>query len=282
MRYDTLRDTHAFIYFRVVINPHVSCSLCCRCTRGQPEFCEREQDQFIGIWRNGGWSQYTRVRAHNVHILPPQVSLRHAILCEPISCILHGFSLLKPLPTNSKILVYGSGIMGTLWLCILHFHGYRKVVLSETSEHRRNLATGLNLGFKVMHPDTIEAEAYDGQRLDKNWGFDVVIDCTSSANDVQKAIKWMTNGGQVLLFGCYPQNSEVKLNPYHIFNKELKIYGCKSNPFTFPQAIQLVRDMAEIYFNFDKLGIHLFQLMKYESALSALTKEHVEKVVFET
>jgi threonine dehydrogenase-like Zn-dependent dehydrogenase len=92
----------------------------------------------------------------------------------------------------------------------------------------------------------------------------------------------MTHGGKCLLFGCYPQDSEVKLNPYDIYSKELRIYGSQANPFTFPQAIQLVRDMTELYFDFDKLGINLFQMTKYESALAALTKERVEKIVFET
>lgn len=267
---------------RVSINPHVSCSTCPSCTRGLTQFCDLKSQSFIGVYRNGGWSQYTRVQANHVHVLPPQISLRHAVLAEPVSCIIHGLNLLKPLPTDSKILVHGVNTVGCLWLCILHHYGYRKVVVCDPSDRRRHLATGLRLGYDVTYPEAIDDESYEGLRQDRHWGFDALIDCTSASNIVQKAVKWMRNGGKILLFGCYPQNIELKISPHDIISKELKLFGCQSNPFTFPQALQLIRDMGDRYLDFTKHGIALYPLINYEEAFSALAKEKVMKVVFET
>lgn len=190
--------------------------------------------------------------------------------------------ILKPLTTDAKILIHGINVVGTLWLSVLHFYGYRKVIVCDESDKRRHLATGLRLGYDVTHPERIEEEAYEGLRQDKYWGFDVFIDCTSSSTTIQKAVKWMKNGGKILLFGCYPQNAELKFSPHDILSKELKIFGTQSNPYTFPRALQLIRDMGQQYLDFTKHGIAIYPLIKYEDAFAALAKEKVMKVVFET
>lgn len=282
--------SHLFISFvskssRVVINPNSYCNMCQFCVKGSPHFCVSGGiHSTIGIWRNGGWSQYCRVPASSVHILPPQITLRQGILCEPFSCIAHGYDLLSPLASDAQVLVCGAGIIGLLWSCMLHFHGYRKVFISEISERRRALAAGLDLGFGVVHPDVLESDARHASLSgNTDWGFHAVIDCTGAPKAIEQAIHWLQCGGKLLVFGCCPKKSEVTVNPSIIYAKELKIIGSFINPFTFPKAIQLVRDMAEHYLdNYDKLGISVFQLEHYQVALDALSKANIAKAVFET
>ena len=45
---------------------------------------------------------------------------------------------------DSKILVLGAGIIGNLWMSLLHHFGHRKVIVSEPSRDRRNIADGLS------------------------------------------------------------------------------------------------------------------------------------------
>lgn len=268
---------------RVVINPNTNCGRCSFCTKGQPHFCKTGGiSSTIGIWRNGGWSQYCRVPAETVHIVPPQVTLRQAALCEPYSCILHGFDMLMPLATSSDILICGAGIIGLLWSCLLHFHGYRKVTVSEVSERRRSLAGGLDLGYLVVHPEVLVHNCKEAQHCGNDkWGFDAVIDCTGAPAAIEQAIKWLHSGGKMLVFGCCPKNSSIKIDPHEVYAKELKIIGSLINPFTFPGAIQLVKDMAENYLNYEKLGISVFNLPSYQSALDALSRSEISKAVFE-
>ena len=67
-------------------------------------------------------------------------------LCEPLSCILHGWKRLQmvhaPQP-DSKIVIMGAGIIGNLWMCLLHHYGFRDVIVSEPSSIRRQLAEQL-------------------------------------------------------------------------------------------------------------------------------------------
>lgn len=218
-----------------------------------------------------------------VYVLPPQVSLRQAALCEPISCIVHGFDQLSPLATDANILICGAGFWGLFWSCLLHHYGYRKVKISEVSERRRNLVITLDLGYKAFHPEALESQARDAALEKKsNWGFDAVIDCSGDAKAVEEAIHWLCCGGKLLISGCNPKDSDIKINPHEIYSKELKIIGSLTNPHTFPKAIQLVKDMGHRYLDYEKLGITVFQLVKYSTALKALSKNEITKAMFET
>ena len=84
-----------------------------------------------------------------------------------------------------------------------------------------------------------------------------------------------------MLFGCCPENSEIKLDPFQICIKEVTIVGSLINPYTFPKAILLVKDMGEKYLNYDKLGVKTFQLQDYPAALESLKKGDIAKAVFQ-
>ena len=182
---------------------------------------------------------------------------------------------------ESKILVCGAGIISLLWSTLLHFKGFRNIVISEISEKRRNMATSLNLGFKVALPDYLVNQQREAIRNgDDDWGFDVIVDCTGVPKAVEQAFTWLRRGAKFIIFGCCPKESKIQLNPFDIFNKELKIIGSLINPFTFPTAIKLVEDMADTYLDFEKLGIKLYPLQEYSSALSALKEGSVSKAMF--
>ena len=82
-----------------------------------------------------------------VHVLPSNMTLAQGALCEPMSCILHGWNRLKAtagsIKSNSKVLILGAGIIGNLWSSLLHHFGVRKVIVSEPSLDRRIIAEGL-------------------------------------------------------------------------------------------------------------------------------------------
>ena len=266
-----------------MINPNTNCGRCSFCQNGQPHFCETGGlRSSVGIWRNGGWSHYCLVPAETIHAVPPQLTLRQAALIEPFSCIAHGFDLLMPLATSSNVLICGSGIIGLLWASLLHFHGYRKVTISEVSARRRSLACGLGIGYQVLHPDTLVYNAKEADLSgDTTWGFDAVIDCSGAPEAIEQAIKWLHFGGKMIVFGCCPKGSSITIDPIEVLIKELKIIGSLINPFAFPKAVQLVKDMAEKYLNYDKLGIAVFDLANFQSAIDTLSRAEISKAVFE-
>ena len=69
-------------------------------------------------------------------------------LCEPMSCILHGWNRIEnKMRMNKKVLIVGSGIIGNLWASLLHFKGIRNVCVSEASELRRQITETMGIKF---------------------------------------------------------------------------------------------------------------------------------------
>lgn len=274
---------HVSVGDRVVINPNTSCGMCDNCTKGLPHFCKFEGVKgTIGIRRNGGWAQYCRLPAKNVVPLPHQLSFELGLLLEPMSCVTHGWNLLQPISPDSEILVCGAGSMGLLFMCLLHFRGYREVVVTELLKGRQKIAQRLDFGFQVVHPEILVSESRNAKLDgDEDWGFDIVIDCSGDPNTLEQGVQWLRQGGKFLLFGISPAGSEAKIDPHEVYAKELKIIASRINPFTFSSSMQIVQDMGERYLSFGKLGIRTFQLQEFTAALEVQRSGEISKAVFE-
>ena len=149
------------------------CNACQSCYNGHPNYCQNGGlRSTIGIFLNGGFAKFCIVPLNLVNKLPNEVSMEQGnvffllhlflsfittfsansfglslgALCEPLSCILHGWDRLQmvnaPQP-DSKIVIMGAGIIGNLWMCLLHHYGFRDVIVSEPSPIRRKLAAQL-------------------------------------------------------------------------------------------------------------------------------------------
>ena len=67
-------------------------------------------------------------------------------MCEPISCILHGYKKIESkIRPNKKVLIVGAGIIGNLWASLLHYKGVRNIIVSEFSEARRRITDKLGM-----------------------------------------------------------------------------------------------------------------------------------------
>ncbi|CAG0924486.1 unnamed protein product, partial [Notodromas monacha] len=61
---------------RVAIDPNRDCGICCYCTRGKSNFCEiLGIKENTGLFLDGGFADYVRVEAVQVHPLPETIDL---------------------------------------------------------------------------------------------------------------------------------------------------------------------------------------------------------------
>ncbi len=62
---------------------------------------------------------------------------------EPLACIYHGWERMRkfgaPQP-DSRIFILGAGIIGNLWTCMFHYHGFKDVTVTEPLDARRDIA----------------------------------------------------------------------------------------------------------------------------------------------
>ena len=173
-----------------------------------------------------------------------------------------------------------AGIIGLLWASLFHFHGFRDVTISEISEHRKEMASRMNLGYECVHPKELSRRAAEAEK-DETYGFDVIIDCTGFPAAVEEELRWLRKGATIVLFGVCPKGKIVNFEPFNVYAKEIKVVTSYLNRFTFPRTIKLVHDMSERYLDWNVLDVKAFQLQDYEAAFAALRKGEISKAVFE-
>ncbi|XP_077970549.1 uncharacterized protein LOC120328946 [Styela clava] len=235
-----------------------------------------------------------------VHKLPEGVSLEGGALAEPYSCVLRGWNLMhqKPIKT-AKVLIQGAGIIGSMFACLFHVNGYKDVTICEPHEVRRNICSGLRLGYEITHPD--ELDKMMSSKDEDTHGFDVIFDCTGNCRAVQKldvgtirdklfiificlylkTINLARRGAFISMFGCCPAKEKIEIEPFQIYWKELKIAGSFINPFCFEEAVAFLKDLKEYkLLDLQKFGVKTFDLSEYKAAFTTLKSGEVSKVIF--
>ncbi|XP_023330520.1 D-arabinitol dehydrogenase 1 [Eurytemora carolleeae] len=268
---------------KVGVDPNRPCQSCKFCRRGQVNHCQNGGTRdAVGIFRDGGMAGFCLVPVDQVHLLPSSLSLEQGVLCEPLSCLLHGWkrleSALGGILPGARVLITGAGIVGNLWVSMFHYHGYRNITLSEPKEGRREIVKGLDTGCTVLTP--VELGAQEDGVDDEQDGFNIIVECSGYPPALQEAISMSGRKAVVVIFGCAPTGSPMNLYPEEVFRKELTIVGCLVNPNTYSEALSLAANMGDRYLNFDKLGVKVFKLTEYEKALSSLKAGEISKAVF--
>lgn len=260
----------------VALDPQFSCGQCARCLRGQPNFCENGgYASTIGYYRDGCHAEYCVARWSQLHRVPPSISLDHAVLCEPMSCIMNGWKKLQDPPRDARVLIMGAGIIGLLWASLLHARGYRRAVITEPLPDRRRLASALCEARLPGHEARAPAELRDDDR------FDVIIECCGQAEAVADGYRRLDVGGRLLVFGGPPKGFSITLDPSDLLFKELTLCGSVIGQATFPAGIAALSEMLSAgYLQLEELGVATFPLSDHAAAFQALEEGRVAKAIF--
>jgi L-iditol 2-dehydrogenase len=216
---------------RVAIDPNISDGICPACRRGDVHLCEHLQA--VGVTRPGGLAPRVAVPASQVHPIPQNLSLEDAAFAEPLSCIVHGIERVK-LPLGGHVAVLGAGSIGLMMLQALRALGAGAIVVSEPSPAKRQLAESLGAD-EVYAPQMLEHASHDS-------GYDLVVDCTGVPRMLADDIRLARRGADILLFGVAPHGAPTTLEPYALYQKELRLVASNINPYTMDKAIALLGD----------------------------------------
>ncbi|MGC9319537.1 MAG: zinc-dependent alcohol dehydrogenase family protein [Armatimonadota bacterium] len=219
---------------RVAINPNLPCRSCRACRRGMPHLCSNAQA--VGVTRPGGFAELCTAPAELCVPLPEALSLRGAALMEPLSCCLHGLTVLGPRP-GDRTAVLGGGTIGLLMIHLLRLQGAAPIVVSEPDAGKRKLALrfGADAAIDPAAGDPREdiIEALGGPA-------DFALEAAGLEQTAALAISLAAPGGRVLLFGVCEEDARVPLRPRRIFREEIAIAGSYTNPFTDDRAVALL------------------------------------------
>jgi D-arabinitol dehydrogenase (NADP+) len=258
---------------RVVVDNTELCGGCFYCRRDQPLYCEN----FISHGCNvaGGLAEYIVVKADKVFPIQ-NLTWKEAVMVEPTACAVHGMDIIALKP-GSEVLLFGAGPTGLVLAQLLKINGASRLVVAAPAGPK------LDLVKKLAADETVVIDRQD-HTIHKNYlmeqfkhGFDYVIEATGSAQVCEEAIQYTRLGGQVIVYGVYPEKDRITWSPYEIFRRELTIKGSFAQTHCFDRSL-LYLESHQV--KVDGIVTHEFHLEDYGMALQALkTRQGIKSAI---
>ena len=256
----------------VTVDHNIYCGHCAYCQNGKKQLCPSMEA--IGVTRDGGFAQYSRIPASQAFKLEPTVPWEAAAMAEPLACCLHGIDL-AGIQVGDKVCVVGGGAIGLLMVQLAKLSGASQIVLSEPNEKRRQV--GLQLGATAaLDPTRTDAQEAFAQVL--YGGANVVIECVGNVPAVKSAFQFAGKGATVLLFSVPKVDATFDLPLFDVYKKELTIKGSFVNPDTHARAVALINSGKV---DFGPIITHRFTLDQLPEAIAMQMSDASIKVVVE-
>jgi (R,R)-butanediol dehydrogenase/meso-butanediol dehydrogenase/diacetyl reductase len=233
IRSQTRKDLH--IGDLVVAEPLISCGSCFACLSGVAYVCQSLG--LYGIDRPGAFADYVKVPARSVFVIPENISLKLAVLVEPMAVAVHA-ARLSSLRIGDSVCVLGGGPIGLLTALVAQQAGARTVLMSEIQPFRMSLAR--EFGIDVLNPTQIDLQQAVFNRT-KGRGVDIVFEAAGSEQTVLIAPKLCRVQGEVIMIAMPKVLRSFDIVAYtfkEITMKGVRVYA----PFDFERAIHLIAE----------------------------------------
>jgi 2-desacetyl-2-hydroxyethyl bacteriochlorophyllide A dehydrogenase len=216
---------------RVVINPNDYDCTCRFCKANLPNQCENLYA--LGVNVSGGFSKYCKVTSKVCHKINISVHPDEAAFAEPLACVISGVNKIRP-KAGESALILGAGPIGLLSLKLLKISGASRLIISQRSKFRRELAGEIGADLTI---DPSNENLEDIVLAECDGGVDMVVDAIG--NQLDTAVRLAKKNGRILLMG-FNDKSQPKIPQSQITLKEIKIMGTWLANATFPEAVKLI------------------------------------------
>jgi threonine dehydrogenase-like Zn-dependent dehydrogenase len=206
---------------KVVVFPKLFCGECETCKKGLVNLCPRAK--FFGVIDyDGAMTEYVCVKEK--YLIPyAGAGADAASMTEPAAVAYGAVSKLTDaqIAEARNILVVGAGTIGLLTLCWLKYRGAKRVICSDASDHRLELASRMGADA-VLNPSKCEFEKKISDLTDGEM-CDVSLEAVGISPTAQASVDALKSSGRAVWIG----NAEkmVSVNMQSVVTKELHISG---------------------------------------------------------
>ena len=256
---------------RVSGEGHIICGICRNCRAGRGHLCRNTKG--VGVNRAGAFAQYLCIPEDNVVPIPDDIPDEIAAIFDPLGNAVHtalSFDLV-----GEDVLVTGAGPIGIMGALVAQRVGARKVVITDLSEYRIELARRMGVQYVVnaseQNLDDVMAE------IGMTEGFDIGLEMSGAAPAMRDMIDKMNNGGKVALLGIAPTEFAVDWNK--IIFKMLQVKGIYGREIfeTWYKMIALVQSGLDL----TDLITHRISVDEFETGFQILASGDAGKVVMD-
>ncbi|WP_439591130.1 alcohol dehydrogenase catalytic domain-containing protein [Microbacterium sp.] len=264
---DADHDYRGHIGARVAIDPLIACHHCRNCTRGYPNLCTR--GEAYGAERDGGFSEYAVVNAQNAHRIG-SLCMPVAALAEPFACAVNALERARLAP-GLRAAIIGAGPMGMILSIALRGWDVHDVTFADRIPERLERARTFGATATAVVEGSV-TEVLPARE------FDLVIDATGRPAVVQDAVSLLADGGTLIPFGVCPPGSQLTLDPFEIYRRQLRIIGSFSLSRGIPEAVRILQRSG---FPLAELITTRFALTDGAAALAAIGGADTVKIQFD-
>lgn len=191
---------------KVTIEPQMVCGECHPCRHGKYNLCENLK--VMGFQATGAASTYFAVDADKVTLLDQNMSYEDGAMIEPLAVAVHSIRRVGDV-NGLNVAVIGAGPIGNLVAQTAKGLGARKVLISDVSDFRLDLALkcGVDMACNTRTQDFGEAmiTAFGQDKAD------VIYDCAGNDETIGMAIKNARKGSTIILVAVYAGIAKVDL-----------------------------------------------------------------------
>lgn len=214
----------------IVTSHHIPCGKCEYCKNGNVSMCRHFKETNI---KPGGFSEYIYVSEEHLknvaYIKPENLTDIEASFYEPLGCCIRAVKR-AALRANSTALVIGLGSIGILMTQALRAFGMNVIGCDLIAARVEILK---NLGIEAF----VLSEMCDSIKADG------VFMTSGSDRAIETALKYVRDGGKILVFSSTPKNFGYVNN--EIYYRELTVLGSYSpSPFDLRDSLELLADKA--------------------------------------
>lgn len=227
---------------RVVAEPKVgSCGICDVCREGKIQLCTSRRAPGWGV--NGGMTDYVKIPANMLHIIPDSVPYDIAALAEPMSIVVHEVTERAGIQCSDVVVIIGAGPIGLMSAFVAKSCGASKVIVTGMAASERvrfpaALAVGADEVINVEKTDVVSRvmELTDGR------GADLIIESSGSPAGIMKMPAMARIGGKITCIGlCKTDNASILWNT--AMYKALDIHFNFSSSYTaWDKALKLMQN----------------------------------------
>lgn len=212
----------------IVTSHHIPCGKCEYCKNGNVSMCRHFKETNI---KPGGFSELVFVSDEHLknvaYLKPDNLANDEAAFYEPLGCCIRAVKRAQ-LNKNSTALVIGLGSIGILMAQALKAFGMN-VIGCDLISSRVELLKSLGI------------EAFNVSEMCESIKADGVFMTSGSDKAIQTALKYVRDGGKILVFSSTAQNFGYANN--EIYYRELTVLGSYSpSPADLKDSLELLKN----------------------------------------
>lgn len=241
---------------RVTADPNVPCLTCPECQRNAFNQCH--DLTALGVTTNGAFAHFMTAPERNVFPIG-DLSFQDGALIEPLACVVWGLKRVQVQPGDHAI-VFGAGPMGCLLMQAVKGAGASSVTVVDRAPKRLEMATQLGADHVFEADGLTPADTRSVARH----GFEVVADATGIPKVMEHAMGYVRPAGTMWLFGVAPETATMRISPYEMFRRDLRVIGTFAINRTFQEAIAMIEGGVV---DVKPLVSHTVPLQEFEAGL---------------